>query len=130
MIFIVKLVRDIQKYKPVEKCFCVTLMSWKHEIKTYSSGSINEDKNRVWRALHVLIFCLSETYFYEDLRRFCIEFQHIPAFATYFNSGWARLNMNWRILWPQFDKIFFIWCYRYNKSCWTTLKFEKIIFSS
>jgi hypothetical protein len=81
-----------------------------HVMKAWSENLLtripNEDKDRVWRALHVLMLCPDETHFDENLRRFCIEFQHIPSFATYINSGWAGINVPWRRLWPRFGRLF------------------------
>jgi hypothetical protein len=81
-----------------------------HVMKAWSENLLtripNEDKDRVWRALHVLMLCPSEIHFDENLRRFCVEFQHIPTFATYINSGWAGINVPWRRLWPRFGRLF------------------------
>ncbi|KAG0572651.1 hypothetical protein KC19_VG113700 [Ceratodon purpureus] len=67
-----------------------------HAMKTWSENLLtkvlNEDKDRVWRALHVLMLCPSEDHFNENLTRFCIEFQYIPTFAKYVISGWARIT--------------------------------------
>jgi hypothetical protein len=81
-----------------------------HVMKAWSENLLtkvpNEDKDRVWRALHVLMLCPSEDHFDENLGRFCVEFQHIPTFALYVNSGWAGLNCSWRRLWPRFGRLF------------------------
>ena len=81
-----------------------------HVMKAWSENLLtsipNEDKDRVWRALHVLMLCPNESHFDENLRNFCVEFQHIPRFAIYINSGWAGINVPWRRLWPRFGRLF------------------------
>jgi hypothetical protein len=81
-----------------------------HVMKAWSENLLtkvpNEDKDRVWRALHVLMLCPSEDHFDENLRRFCVQFQHIPTFAKYVISGWAGIHCPWRRLWPRFGRLF------------------------
>ena len=52
------------------------------------------------------MICLDESHFYANLHRFCIEFQHVPTFATYISSGWIGHNVSWRRLWPRFGRLF------------------------
>lgn len=50
------------------------------------------------------MFYFDEEHFDENLKRFYEEFTHILAFATYNNTGWAKINVPWRRLCPRFDK--------------------------
>lgn len=71
------------------------MKAWSENLFTWVP---NEDKDRLNRALHVLIFYPSENYFDRNLKQSYVEFQHIPIFATYINFRWAGINMPWREL--------------------------------
>ena len=49
----------VQKYKPVKGCFYITFMSWKHGVRSYSSGSLTKSKivfeifSMSWCFIHV-----------------------------------------------------------------------------
>lgn len=64
------------------------MKAWSENLFTWVP---NEDKDRLNRALHVLIFYPSENYFDRNLRQSYVEFQHIPIFATYINFRWPEL---------------------------------------
>ena len=61
----------IQTGENVLLCHFCVMKAWSENLVTRVP---NEDKDRVWRILHVLKLCLSKIHFDENLRRFYVKF--------------------------------------------------------
>ena len=81
-----------------------------HVMKAWSENLLTRvpllDKEKLWRALYVLMHYPKEVHFDENLKKFYDDFQHIPTVAAYMDSGWTSKNVPWRRLWPRFGRLF------------------------
>jgi hypothetical protein len=81
-----------------------------HVMKAWSENLLTQipihDKDRLWRALHVLMHCPNEDHFEANLRKLFFDFQHVPSVEAYIKNGWAGEHVVWRKLWPRFGRLF------------------------
>ena len=81
-----------------------------HVMKAWSEHLLtrvpSDDKDRVWQALNILMYCPNEGHFDENLRRFILEFHHIPLFKQHTSTGWTGAHVPWKRLWPRFSRLF------------------------
>jgi hypothetical protein len=73
-----------------------------HVLKAWSENLLIcipiPNKESLWRSLHVLMHCLVEEHFDDNLKKLYRDFQHISNVADYIDAGWAGKNVPWRRL--------------------------------
>ena len=73
-----------------------------HVLKAWNENLLirvpQPEKQRVWQGLNVLMHCPNEDHFDENVRRFLLDFDHIPTFRAYISMGWTGFNIPWRRL--------------------------------
>ncbi|XP_024400655.1 uncharacterized protein [Physcomitrium patens] len=81
-----------------------------HVMKAWSENLLTRvsimDKDKLWRALHILMHCPQEEHFNLNLQKFYEDFGHIPGVKDYIQKGWAGETTPWRKLWPRFGRLF------------------------